>query len=108
MASVDHHTRPPDFIVPGDLRDMSVEQFDRHIETIRVERLKAYRVYRKREDDKRLIADEKARVALDKQFVMLDKDIKSLDRVLDRMIKRFTQVQALRLQLGIDIFDGET
>lgn len=98
-------SRPPDFIVPGDLRDMSVEQFDRHIESIRVERLKSYRVYRQQEYDRKAIADENARVDLDKQYDMLGKDIATLDKVLERMCKRFVKVQALRLQLGIDIFE---
>lgn len=99
--------RPPDFIVPGDINEMSTEEFDRHIETIRVERLKALRVYEAKEADKKLVADAKAREQLEKKHEMLGKDIAALDKVLERMIKRFMDVQMLRLQLGIDIFDKE-
>ena len=99
--------RPPDFIDPKCITDMSVEEFDRHIDRIRVERLKAVRLYKKKLADRQAIEDEKARVKLDKLYEMLGKDVDAVDKVLTRMCERFIKVQAFRLQLGIDIFDKE-
>lgn len=87
---------------------MSVEEFDRHIDRIRVERLKAVRVYKQKLADKQLVEDERARVQLEKVYEMLGKDIAAVDKALERMCNRFVKVQVLRLQLGIDIFDKET
>ncbi len=86
---------------------MSVEEFDRHIDRIRVERLKAVRVYKQKLADKKLVEDERARVMLEKTHEMLGKDIAAVDKALTRMCERFVKVQVLRLQLGIDIFDKE-
>ncbi len=107
METNDQPQRPPDFIDPKDIRDMSVEEFDQHIDRIRVERLKAARVYKQKLADKKLIEDEKARVQLEKVYEMLGKDIAFVDKALTRMCNRFVKVQVLRLQLGIDIFDKE-
>ena len=108
MMTPDLPQRPPDFIDPKDISEMSVEEFDRHIDRIRVERLKAVRIYKQKLADKKLVEDEKARVLLEKAHEMLGKDIAAVDKALTRMCARFVKVQVLRLQLGIDIFDKET
>jgi len=107
MAISELPQRPPDFIDPRGISDMSVEEFDRHIERIRAERLKAVRLYKQKLADKQAVEDEKARVSLDKLYEMLGKDVASLDKTLTRMCERFVKVQTFRLQLGIDIFDEE-
>ena len=99
--------RPPDFIDPKDISEMSVEEFDRHIDRIRVERLKAVRLYKQKLADKKLVEDAKAWWRLEKAHEMLGKDIAAVDKALTRMCDRFVKVQVLRLQLGIDIFDKE-
>lgn len=94
---------PPEFIHPKSIRELTTEQFDAHIARIREERLKVQRVYAQREADKQAAADEKARRQLDKQYEMLGKELARVDKALESMSDRYVKIQALRLQLGIDL-----
>lgn len=103
MERSDFPQKPPDFIDRRTIKEMGADEFDRHLDNIRTERMKGYKLYTQAEADKRAVADEKAREQLSKQYEMMGKEIERIDKTLEKMSDRFVKIQALRIQLGLDI-----
>lgn len=92
----------PEHIQPTCIADMSTEQIDKLLESIRERRLRAAKHYEEAQAAKALVAEEKARASLEKQLEMCEGNLSRVDKALDALETRVNKIRALRLEIGID------
>lgn len=97
-----HDARPPSFILPTDLNELSDEQVDAIIEHARTTRLVAH--HRLNETKKLRNAASTANLSIryDKCMHNMIKELDKFDKYVDKLTKAANDLRALRLQLGAD------
>lgn len=92
----------PEFISPASIMEMSDEQVDQLLDSIRKRRLVAVQLHEETQRVAAEKAEDRARVDLLKQCELLSNDIQRVDKHLEKMETRVTKIRVLRLQLGVD------
>lgn len=81
------------------INEMTNEELDRFLESVRERRLAPVRIYKEALALKARVAEEKAIAKLDKQIHMLDKEIVSLDKAIAKVEKRVLNIKAIKLEV---------
>lgn len=98
----DPNKRPPAFILPTDLNELTDEQMDHVLEHIRTVRLVAHHRFN---DSKKLrnTADNlRLLTRYDKVMAAMAKELDKFDKYEEKLTKVANDLRALRLQLGSD------
>lgn len=103
MSNARERVRAPVFILPTMLSDMSDDDLDKFLEQVRERRLRVVREHQEAERLKAEAHTEKLQAKVEKQFEMLGKEMASLDKVIAKLDKRITNIQALRIELGVQL-----
>ena len=98
----DHDARPPSFVLPTDLNELSDEQIDAILEHIRTQRLLAHHRYNETKKLRNTADKMKLSTRYDRAMAALAKELDKFDKFEEKLIKASNDVRALRLQLGQD------
>lgn len=96
-------SRSPYFIVPQSLADMDDDALDAFLRDVRERRLRAAKEMQEAEKLKQEAKKEKIEAKLSKQLEMFGKEIAQLDKVIAKLEKRKTNIQAIRIELGVEV-----
>ena len=96
----------PEFIMPTSIDKMTDEQLFDHLDGVRDRRLRMTSLTKRRKSDSQKPTSlDDVRAKLDKQYAMLTRDLEKLDKLTTSAEKRWNAIQAMRIQLGIDVMD---
>ena len=101
-AEHDHNAKPPSFILPTDLNDLSDEQIDTILEHVRTQRLLAHHRFNETKKLRNTADKMKLSTRYDRAMNALAKELDKFDKYYDKLTKASNDVRALRLQLGQD------
>lgn len=82
---------------------MSDDDLDEFLEGVRERRLRYIKELQEAERLKHEARVEKLRDKLDKQMKMLGKEITRLDKVIAALDKRITNIQAIKIEMGVEV-----
>ena len=101
-AEYDHNARPPAFILPTDLNEISDEQLDTILEHFRTVRLLAHHRFNETKKLRNTADKMKLSTRYDRAMAAFAKELDKFDKYEEKLTKASNDVRALRLQLGQD------
>ena len=101
-SGYDHNARPPSFILPTDLNEISDEQLDTILEHVRTVRLLAHHRFNETKKLRNTADKMKLSTRYDRAMAALAKELDKFDKFEEKLTKASNDVRALRLQLGQD------
>jgi hypothetical protein len=94
--------RPPEFIQPANVSELTDEQLDELIEGIRLRRMQKLVVYAETQKLKHVAELAKIEALYDKKMGQFSKQLTQVDKALEKLEKYTNEIRGLRLQLGVD------
>lgn len=82
-----------------EIREMSVEELDLFIETIRENRLAPLRIYKEAQELRKRLQDDRLIAKLDKHIKMMGKEVEAYDKAVGKLEKRVLNIKAIKLEL---------
>lgn len=80
------------------INELSSDDFMKFVEELRIKRMALYNAYKRKQEEKRLVAIEKIETKLTKHYAMFDKELASVDKFLDKCDARISKINELLLE----------
>jgi molecular chaperone GrpE (heat shock protein) len=82
------------------LSELSVEQIEALVESMRERRMRSYTAYQLAQEAKKKMKEEKDKLRYEKILTMFQKKLDSVDKALDTMSKYLNEMKVMELVLG--------
>lgn len=92
--------KEPQLTLVKSLKDLTRDELENILETIRFRRMSAATAFIKGKNQKLAKDVDKIQQRVDRQYAMLEKELRSVDRAIEKFEKRLVEIETLKQSMG--------